>query len=442
MISEAKELDIDEVMDVDNCAFTTLNELKLQIYAVKGGHEKLEEKIKSIEQSLKRVKDSAKQENYKLASGISLIALCKYEEALEALNDIKSKKIAKFYIGKCYQEMGVYDKAIDCFEHSASKTLTETDYLPQYEIAATKRKSGDLEGAKKACGDILKVVTNDADIFYQLGHCLDDIGEKDEALDMYEKALDVDPDHTPALFRKAYNYDLQNMDEEAIDLYEQCNQLTIKYLSSFMNLGILYEDKGEYKKAIDCYESVLKTDPNNLRAQMYRKDADMSLCMYYDENVPKRHDKTQDVLSIPISDFELSVRSRNCLEKMFISTLGDLTKVSEHDLLSYKNFGETSLYEIRNILKQKGLRLGQSLEKAPDGENGIIAEFKPESEENADNELEETNAEVEPIEDEKIEDVGDAIDEDDIIEDEAEIEEEEEEDDDDVEVEVADEDEE
>ena len=81
-----------------------------------------------------------------------------------------------------------------------------------------------------------------------------------------------------------------------------------------------------------------------------------------------------DVLNVPISDFELSVRSRNCLEKMFINTLGDLTRVSEHDLLSYKNFGETSLYEIRNILKQKGLRLGQALEKGQ-GNSGLCDEI-------------------------------------------------------------------
>ena len=47
---------------------------------------------------------------------------------------------------------------------------------------------------------------------------------------------------------------------------------------------------------------------------------------------------------------------------MNILTLADLTKVTEYELLSYKNFGETSLTEIKNILNQKGLRLGQAVE--------------------------------------------------------------------------------
>jgi DNA-directed RNA polymerase subunit alpha len=47
---------------------------------------------------------------------------------------------------------------------------------------------------------------------------------------------------------------------------------------------------------------------------------------------------------------------------MEIRSLGDLLKVSEAELLSYKNFGETSLVEIKAMLTQRGLRLGQNLE--------------------------------------------------------------------------------
>jgi DNA-directed RNA polymerase subunit alpha len=44
---------------------------------------------------------------------------------------------------------------------------------------------------------------------------------------------------------------------------------------------------------------------------------------------------------------------------MGIMTLGDLTQVSEQELLASKNFGETSLVEIREMLQSKGLSLGQ-----------------------------------------------------------------------------------
>jgi DNA-directed RNA polymerase subunit alpha len=84
--------------------------------------------------------------------------------------------------------------------------------------------------------------------------------------------------------------------------------------------------------------------------------------MYYDEEHARDMAKRNALMDTPVTDFELSVRARNCLKKMNIRTLGDLLKVSESELLSYKNFGETSLVEIKAMLAAKGLRLGQNLE--------------------------------------------------------------------------------
>jgi DNA-directed RNA polymerase subunit alpha len=68
------------------------------------------------------------------------------------------------------------------------------------------------------------------------------------------------------------------------------------------------------------------------------------------------------LLETPVTDFELSVRSRNCLRKMNIRTLGDLTRTTEVALLASKNFGETSLSEIKEMMSSKGVRLGMALE--------------------------------------------------------------------------------
>ena len=85
--------------------------------------------------------------------------------------------------------------------------------------------------------------------------------------------------------------------------------------------------------------------------------------MYYSPEEEQISQQFRQVMEIPVTDFELSVRSRNCLKRMNIRTLGDLTRVTEPQLLASKNFGETSLDEIKEIMNAKGLRLGQSLEQ-------------------------------------------------------------------------------
>ncbi len=130
-----------------------------------------------------------------------------------------------------------------------------------------------------------------------------------------------------------------------------------------MNLGVLYEDHEKYDKAVECYRRVLAADPTDEQARLFLKDAQASQTMYYSPEEEHAFSRFSQVLEIPVTDFELSVRSRNCLKKMNIRTLGDLTRVSEQQLLSSKNFGETSLTEIKEMLTSKGLRLGQSLEE-------------------------------------------------------------------------------
>ena len=140
-----------------------------------------------------------------------------------------------------------------------------------------------------------------------------------------------------------------------------------------MNLGLLYEDRDQYDKAAQCYRRVLDVYPEDLRAQLFFKDTEASHEQYYDEDVQKKRDRMGQVLSIPVTDFELSVRSRNCLQKMGIMTLGDLCRSTEAELLASKNFGETSLVEIKDMLSTKGLRLGQYASERP-----IAEPFEPE----------------------------------------------------------------
>ena len=136
------------------------------------------------------------------------------------------------------------------------------------------------------------------------------------------------------------------------------------HLNALMNLAILYEDNNHYEEAYRCLDAVLRTNPNHERARLFMKDVESARSMYYDEDMDRRGVARNAVMEIPISDFELSVRSRNCLKKMNIRSLGDLLRTTEQELLSYKNFGETSLNEIKALLASKGLRLGQNAEGA------------------------------------------------------------------------------
>ncbi|MGE5610651.1 MAG: DNA-directed RNA polymerase subunit alpha C-terminal domain-containing protein [Bacillota bacterium] len=205
-----------------------------------------------------------------------------------------------------------------------------------------------------------------AEEFYRKGLEAEAQGQHEKAVDFYERALHENPDHEQGCFRLAVLYDRQADDAKAIELYERICTSQPVHINALMNLAILYEDNNHYEEARRCLDAVLKTDPNHVRARLYMKDVESARSMFVEDD-EMREDRRNAVLDIPITDFELSVRSRNCLKKMNIRNLGDLLKVTEAELLGYKNFGETSLNEIKALLAAKGLRLGQALEdsKAP-----------------------------------------------------------------------------
>ncbi len=188
-------------------------------------------------------------------------------------------------------------------------------------------------------------------------------GNRVGAIEALEAAFAADPDDPDICFRLAYLLDLVGEEDEAIHLYEQCAQRSSPHINALMNLAMLYEDRGHYAKAERCVTQVLATNPNHERARLFFKDIVASKDMVIQDD----HDKTLELqhamLDTPVTDFDLSVRTRNALRKMSIRTLGDLLRVTDADLHSYKNVGDSSLEEIKSMLAQRGMRLGQLLEE-------------------------------------------------------------------------------
>ncbi|MEM1108811.1 MAG: DNA-directed RNA polymerase subunit alpha C-terminal domain-containing protein [Planctomycetota bacterium] len=205
--------------------------------------------------------------------------------------------------------------------------------------------------------------TETARKYFEAGFQAEQAGDRIAAIESYEAAYTADPEDTENCFRLAYNLDLVGEEDEALHLYEECAKQEKPQLNALVNLAVAYEDRGKYAQAERCMRQVLATDPNHDRARLYIKDILASKAMIIDDEQERRDEKHHALLDTPVTDFELSVRTRNALRKMNIRTLGDLLKVTEAELRSFKNFGDASLDEIKTMLAQKGLKLGQAVEE-------------------------------------------------------------------------------
>ncbi|MEX0715596.1 MAG: DNA-directed RNA polymerase subunit alpha C-terminal domain-containing protein [Planctomycetaceae bacterium] len=269
---------------------------------------------------------------------------------------------ACFYLAQALFSLENHAAAAERFEQAAKLGYDKIDCTLRR--AGALRCLGRIGEAEELIRGVASKAAGRAEYSYQMGCIFDDRGDTDRAVEYYERAVDMEPFHSRAQFRLAAINALHGNDDEAIRRYEQSLSKPPLHLGALLNLGLLYEDQSNYAAAAYCFRRILESDPIHERARLYLRDIEATSDMYYDEETARHEARMQQLLSRPITDFELSVRSRNCLQGMNIHTLGDLTRYTEQELLAGKNFGETSLSEIREVMGAHGLRVGQNLHKA------------------------------------------------------------------------------
>lgn len=184
-------------------------------------------------------------------------------------------------------------------------------------------------------------------------------GDLAGAIDGIKAGLAAHGRHSKALVRLAYLLDKVGADSEAAAIYEELIHMPHPPVNALMNQAVRFEDAGDFRRAERCLRRVLEVDPSNARARLYLRNVlggvDSEVVQPVDAAAAARNPQ----LDIPVTDIDLSLRARNCLRKMNIRTLGDLVRVTEAELLAYRNFGDQSLDEVKRALSQKGLALGQ-----------------------------------------------------------------------------------
>lgn len=312
--------------------------------------------------------------------GVCQFLLGRYRSAIHTLENADGGALAYLYQGRAHAAVENYERAIECYENAK-----KAGYDPAYcavLIAEGKRLGGDPQAAMSILDNLFGPIEQSAEYLYQRAATISILGTNpEEVIRLYTRAVDSDEKHSGALFGLALENDRHGNDDKAIELYQRACAAFPTNIGALLNLGIMYEDHNQFQRAVRCYDRILESYPGHERARLFRRDAIESVNGgdRWDDDRDRLQRKMQTVMTIPIAQFELSVRSRNCLQKMGIMTLGDLTRVTEVELLNSKNFGETSLHEIREMMKNKGLAVGQfANQKGPEQETFDTATLSPE----------------------------------------------------------------
>ena len=112
----------------------------------------------------------------------------------------------------------------------------------------------------------------------------------------------------------------------------------------------------------------------------------------------KGKSRTEEYLSMPVAELGFSTRVQNAFRAAEIRTVRDIVLRTEHELLRYRDFGQSSLRQVKSVLALMGLSLGMNFDDSSHQERESITEGEQtEVEVDQDIVTEETSQQDEPI---------------------------------------------
>ena len=95
-----------------------------------------------------------------------------------------------------------------------------------------------------------------------MGTVFIDQGRIDDAIETYQQAIRIQPDHGEAYYNLGNAFHSQTRLEEAVQSYHQAIQIQPNRLEAYNNLGVALIDQGKLEESIQAYQKTLEIQPN------------------------------------------------------------------------------------------------------------------------------------------------------------------------------------
>ena len=132
----------------------------------------------------------------------------------------------------------------------------------QLKILIDIYKSGKLDETETEAQKLLTQFPDDLTCLNILGVVLDRKGQIDEAIKIYQKALQIDENSPETHFNMGSILHRLGRSNEARINYEKAISIKSDFLNAHFNLGLVYQNLQSYKKAIESYQKAIELKPD------------------------------------------------------------------------------------------------------------------------------------------------------------------------------------
>tara|TARA_B100000029_G_scaffold45520_1_gene42002 strand:+ start:3414 stop:3908 length:495 start_codon:yes stop_codon:yes gene_type:complete len=151
------------------------------------------------------------------------------------------------------------------------------------------------------------------------GQMLLNTGNPKGAMTVYDKILEISPNHIDALIKKGNILGKLGKYDNAIIYYDRVLEEESQNILALLNKGLAYHYIGQYQIALDCYEQVLMIKPRNVTA-LYNKASSLVKSKRIEEGLKV----LSDVIEI---DFSCKVKAKFDIDFTSIQKNNEFRKI-------------------------------------------------------------------------------------------------------------------
>jgi protein O-GlcNAc transferase len=128
-------------------------------------------------------------------------------------------------------------------------------------------RTGKLDDAEALCWGIIGGRADNFDALCLLALVQDRLGRRDEALQNYNRALALRPNHAPTLYNRGVTLQRLRRWQEALQSYDRAVSIRPDFVVALVNRGSILRDLKRYEDALKSYDAALAIKPGT--AELY-----------------------------------------------------------------------------------------------------------------------------------------------------------------------------
>lgn len=143
---------------------------------------------------------------------------------------------------------------------------------------------GKYDEALEKFDKALEINPNFAYAWEGKGLVLHNKGKYDEAIECYDRAIAINPNFAQVWYNKGLAFEEQSNYIKSIECYDKAISIDLNYIYAWEGKGIVFYIQGNYPLAIECYDKAIAINPNYASAWV-NKGAAFLIQGKYDEAI-------------------------------------------------------------------------------------------------------------------------------------------------------------